>query len=170
MFMWAFANFFYSLLNGHDFPTTCLQFTGFFIITFGYRAYEIWSLKDRRNKKAIINLFLKDFYSQETRKVNYQNIGHLILRALNFYSLSFFIIIASYYAGLAQVNFGIITSCLTISTVLNCILSFFFYGEKLNIKMVIGIILILVGIVWISLAEGKVLKVENSNSLSDSER
>ena len=29
---WALANFFYGLLDDHDFPTSCLQFTGFILV------------------------------------------------------------------------------------------------------------------------------------------
>lgn len=33
--------FLYSLLDAHDFATSCLQFTGFFVMSLGYKLWQI---------------------------------------------------------------------------------------------------------------------------------
>ena len=36
-FSWAFANFFFGRLDSQDFATSCLQFTGYLLVSFFYK-------------------------------------------------------------------------------------------------------------------------------------
>ena len=72
-----------------------------------------------------------------------------------FYILSLLTIIAAYYAILAQVNFGIIASCISLSTPMNCLLSYVFFKEKLTPKMMLGTSLVFCGVVWVAFAKAK---------------
>jgi drug/metabolite transporter (DMT)-like permease len=59
-----------------------------------------------------------------------------------------------YYATLANINFGIISCCFICSIIINVTFGLIFFGEKMNLKMVGGIVITIAGIVWISLAKG----------------
>lgn len=100
------------------------------------------------------NVFLKNFYTIETKTLNVTNLIHLIIRAVNFFMLSLLIIYASYYSRLAGINFGIIVCCLSISSPLNCICGFIFWHEKLTAKMIIGTMVIVSGVAWVALSKG----------------
>ena len=65
------------------------------------------------------------------------------------------IIFASHYAQLAQINFGIVSCCLSVSAPLNCLLSYIFWKERLSCKMIIGTLVIVTGVAWIALAKGQ---------------
>jgi drug/metabolite transporter (DMT)-like permease len=78
---------------------------------------------------------------------------HLIIGSTIFYLTSLLTIIAANYAILAQVNFGVIASCISLSTPMNCLLSYIFYQEKLTQKMMIGTSVLFLGIVWVALAK-----------------
>jgi uncharacterized membrane protein len=59
-----------------------------------------------------------------------------------------------YYATLANINFGIISCCFIFSIIINVTFGLIFFGEKMTIKMVLGIVITIAGIMWISLAKG----------------
>ena len=59
-----------------------------------------------------------------------------------------------YYATLANINFGIISCCFICSIVINVTFGLIFFGEKMTLKMVCGIIITISGIMWISIAKG----------------
>ena len=86
--------------------------------------------------------------------MHYWNVGHLLFRALNFFLLTWLVIISSHYALMANINFGIISTCMCISAVLNCIGGILFWHEKLKPKMIVGTVIILLGVSWISLQKG----------------
>jgi|LauGreDrversion4_2_1035121.scaffolds.fasta_scaffold485971_2 drug/metabolite transporter (DMT)-like permease len=82
------------------------------------------------------------------------NLVHLVLRSVNFFLLAFFVIWASYFAIKAEINFGIVSSAMCIGAPLNCVLSYIFWKEKMNLKMILGTILIILGVIFVALAKG----------------
>ena len=148
---------FVGLLTSHDYATSALQFAGFLIFILIYKAFQIKSMTVR-DTKSIIDLFFKHFYSHETKKLSFFNITHLVLRSINFFGLSWLLIISSAYAVKAEINFGIIASCMSIQTPLNCILGIFFWKEKLTWKMIFGIVVCMSGVIWVSMARGQSTK------------
>jgi drug/metabolite transporter (DMT)-like permease len=56
-----------------------------------------------------------------------------------------------YYAGLANLNFGIVSCCMMFSIIINMTCGLLFFNEKINWKESAGIAVIITGIVWISL-------------------
>ena len=114
---------------------------------------------------------MKDYYHLDAKSINYENILHLILRSLNFFMLSWLTIISAHYATRAQINFGIIASCGCISTPLNCLFSFIFWGERLTYKNIIGTIVVVCGVIWVSLSKGKLEEAfRNQQTYSEEER
>ncbi|TNV77840.1 hypothetical protein FGO68_gene10634 [Halteria grandinella] len=107
-------------------------------------------------RDSFFHIWLRNFYDRPSGRVNRANLFHLGIRSCNFFALSFLMIIASHYATLAHVNFGIIASCLCISTPLNCILMYFLFKEKLTPRHIIGTLIILVGVIFVSLSKGQV--------------
>jgi len=63
-------------------------------------------------------------------------------------------IMSIYYANLANINFGIISCCFIFSIVVNISCGYAFFEEKISKYQIIGIIITLSGIIWISLAKG----------------
>ena len=96
----------------------------------------------------------------------------MAIRSLNFFLLSLGVIFASQWAMLAGVNFGIIASCICISTPINCTLSFLFYGERLTKKALLGTGVVLSGVIWVSLSksDGPDIALKESLALTDSDR
>ena len=144
---WGTSNFLFGLLDSKDFPTSCLQFTGYLIVCLTYKAME-----HKSGNMSVQDLFFRNFYTKG--KLNVVNFVHLVLRALNFFLLSLLIIYASAYAQLAHINFGIIVCCLSISSPFNCICGFLFWGEKLTAKTIIGTAVIVIGVAWVALSKG----------------
>ena len=72
-----------------------------------------------------------------------------------------------YYAGLANLNFGIVSCCFIFSIIINVTCGFLFFQEKINWKESFGIVVIITGIVWISLSKGKRHDVLSSQSQSE---
>ena len=106
------------------------------------------------SKATLFEIFFKPFYDSELHKPKWINLMHLTIRSVLFFALSYLIILASYYAHLAQINFGVISSMLTLSTPLNALISYLVFKERMTIKMIVGTTIIIGGIVWISLAKG----------------
>jgi len=146
-------NFIVALLDSHDYATSCLVFTGFFFISLFYKLWEV-KLLENRSSKAVWAVFFRHFYTPRLRKVHWWNVGHLLFRAVNFFLLTWLVIISSHYALMANINFGIISTCMSISAVLNCIGGVLFWHEKLKPKMIVGTVVILLGVSWISLQKG----------------
>lgn len=170
---WGMANFCYGILDDHDFASSCMQFTGYLVLALGIRFKEIYTKvkSGGKLKEASYHVFLKHFYNPNPApghsRVHYENVFHLALRAINFFALSWFTIIASHYAIYAKINFGIIASCICISTPLNCLNSYIFFGEKLTKKTIIGTAIILTGVVWVSIAKGRVVEIEDEGMISE---
>ena len=51
-------------------------------------------------------------------------------------------------------NFGVIASCIALSTPLNCLFGYLLYDEKLTWKMMVGTSVIFIGVVWVALSKG----------------
>jgi hypothetical protein len=60
-----------------------------------------------------------------------------------------------YYAGLANLNFGIVSCCFIFSIIINVTCGLLFFDERINLIESVGIVIIVSGIVWISLSKGK---------------
>ena len=66
-----------------------------------------------------------------------------------------------HYAIAAQINFGIISCCYIISVPINTFAGLFWFDEKLNMKVCLGIVVTLCGIVWISISNGSNLQFDS---------
>lgn len=121
-------------------------------------------------KQAFLKVWLSNFYDPITGKINLGNIAQLLIRSLNFFMLSFLVIIASDFAQRAGVNFGIVASCMCMSTPLNCLLSYLCWGEKLTLVTLIGTSMVIIGVIWVSLTRGNDETNSYSESYSEEER
>jgi drug/metabolite transporter (DMT)-like permease len=84
--------------------------------------------------------------------------------------LSVLMIYASYFAMKAEINFGIVSSCLSVGAPVNCVLGYLFWKEKLSKIIILGTAIILCGVVWVALAKGKVLSSEDTKYMSEEDR
>lgn len=57
------------------------------------------------------------------------------------------------YALKAGINPGIIFGCFSSAVVFNCILAYFIFGERVTLKMCLGMTVIVVGMLWISISK-----------------
>ena len=85
-----------------------------------------------------------------------------MVRAIILFCASFFIILASHYAIQGQINFGIVTCCQSVNAPLNCLLSYFFWKEKMTGTMILGAALIISGVACLAIAKGNVVAGEES--------
>lgn len=69
-----------------------------------------------------------------------------------------------HFALLAHLNLGIVASCAMVSVVVNTTAGFIFFKERLSLKTMSGIIVTLIGIIWISLAKGDSSSSKNHDS------
>ena len=81
--------------------------------------------------------------------------------------LSVLMIYASYFAMKAEINFGVVSSCLSVGAPLNCVLGYLLWKEKLSKIIIVGTAVILCGVVWVALAKGKDLSSENAKYMSE---
>ena len=79
-------------------------------------------------------------------------------------------IYASYFAMKAEINFGVVSSCLSVGAPLNCVLGYLLWKEKLSKIIIVGTAVILCGVVWVALAKGKDLSSENAKYMSEDDR
>jgi hypothetical protein len=79
-------------------------------------------------------------------------------------------IYASYFAMKAEINFGIVSSCLSIGAPVNCVLGYLFWKEKLSKIIILGTAIIVCGVVWVALSKGKVLSSEDAKYMSEEDR
>ena len=75
--------------------------------------------------------------------------------------LSALTIFAASYAIEAGINFGVITSCIALSTPFNCLFSYIFFNERLTKKMCVGTLILFAGIMWVSLSKEESSTVNN---------
>ncbi len=74
------------------------------------------------------------------------------IRSFLFFALGWLLIISSSYAVKAGINFGIISTLMSVQTPLNAVIGALYWNEKLNFKVVIGMVLTICGVTWVSLA------------------
>lgn len=68
-----------------------------------------------------------------------------------------------YYATLANINFGIVSCCFIVSVLVNSVFNFIFFGEKIILKTLLGMVITISGIMWISLSKGQAaIKLEGA--------
>ena len=79
-------------------------------------------------------------------------------------------IYASYFSMKAEINFGVVSSCLSISAPLNCLLGYILWKERLTKTIMIGTTITVCGVVWVANAKGKVLTSEEANTMSEDDR
>jgi multidrug transporter EmrE-like cation transporter len=99
-------------------------------------------------------VFFCNFYVKETGAYDWYYILNIIMRIVMATVSVYSSIRSIHFAILANINFGIISCCFIISVVINSTCGYFFFGEKLNAKVVGGIAVTISGILWISLAKG----------------
>ncbi|CDW85437.1 UNKNOWN [Stylonychia lemnae] len=168
--LWGITNFIFSLLDDTDFATSCLSFPGFITVCMGYKFLQMRE-KGQITKKLINDQFFRAYYNDTGDKLNMINIFHMIIRSVMFFALTLLAILAAGYALKAQINFGIITSCICISIALNAIFSYIFYQELLTKVQILGISVIIVSIVGISIAKGsKNQEQQQENGYDDDEK
>ena len=119
---------------------------------------------------TLTSLFLQNIYDNKRKQFKTKVFLNLLLGSLLFYILSLLTIYAVYFAILAEVNFGIIASCISLSTPLNCLLSYILYNEKLTKRMLIGTSIIFMGVIWVALAKGKVIEAEAADGLTPAQQ
>jgi multidrug transporter EmrE-like cation transporter len=79
---------------------------------------------------------------------------HIVGRASNFLIVAWSMVMSIYYSKLADINFGIVSCCFCISIVFNSVCCYIFFREFLTRSKLIGMIVTLTGIIWISIAKG----------------
>jgi drug/metabolite transporter (DMT)-like permease len=156
-FAWAFSNFFFGLLSSHDFATSCLQFSGYLLFGLLYRLYQIFYLN-----LSLCDAFFQTLLSARSQGKLSQFLLNLFIGSFIFYILSWLTIIAARYAIIAEVNFGVIASCISLSTPMNAALGYVFYKEKLTKRMMVGTTIVVIGVVWVAFAKGN--RVEGGGS------
>jgi hypothetical protein len=72
---------------------------------------------------------------------------------MNIFLQIWFTIIIGEYAKKAIINPGIIYGCLSSTIIFNCLLGYLMFNEKMNLRISIGIVVVIGGVVWISIAK-----------------
>ena len=109
-----------------------------------------------------------EFYDFDHGRVNWEYTIMLMIRVSLLLVALWAAIMSIYYANLANINFGIISCCFIFSIVVNITAGYAIFQEKISAKQVAGIVVILTGIIWISLAKGEA-GVKKDNRVSDDE-
>lgn len=105
-------NFLVGLIDSQDFSISVLQFPGFLLISVGYRLLQLRSLPLTR--RTFLTVFFKMLYDPDTGRLNFFNLLNLVVRSICFFGLTWLLIISSHYAIKAGINFGIISTCMSI--------------------------------------------------------
>lgn len=61
------------------------------------------------------------------------------------------------YASKANINQGIIYACVSSVIIFNIIMCYFIFNEKITLKTYLGIIIMICGVVWITIAKSKTI-------------
>ncbi len=113
-----------------------------------YRAVQI--VKDSRKKNY--NLVYEYMLSRMFVKVNFI---HQMIRTANLTISIWLIILIGNYASKANMNQGILYSLVSLAIVLNIIICYFLFNEKIAIKTYLGIVTLICGVIWMSIAKNK---------------
>jgi len=133
---------------------TCLYFTGFIVVALIYRFLQLKFEVKSFARDAILRTCFGQFYNFETHQLNSFYAFQIFCRTLVLMLTYWCGIKSIYYASLANINFGIISCCFICSIIINVTFGLIFFGEKMNVRMVLGIVITIAGIMWISLAKG----------------
>jgi drug/metabolite transporter (DMT)-like permease len=121
------------------------------------------------SKEAIKRTIFGNFYDFETYKVNKYYAFQVTMRACGLMITYYCAIKSIYYAGLANLNFGIVSCCFIFSIIINVTCGLLFFDENINWKESAGIVVIVAGIIWISLSKGQRLELSSDNSVEADE-
>eukprot|EP00347_Sterkiella_histriomuscorum_P004869 403358778 len=154
---WGVSNFFYSFMSHSGFIANCLNFTGASCVSF------VWKIVIFREQQALnggdwvrsFKYTMLKSYCDQSGQIRGMLLAHSFIRLTLFFLNSYMIITTAYYAKLAQLNLGIISSIFSLAIVFNTIVGRLLFGEKLSLSKYIGIVIIIVGVVWIAMLKGK---------------
>ena len=142
---WGTSNFFYARVTTKDFPTVCLSWTGFIITSVCYRLYEIYSDSQPRTSVRI-----KEIMFQYFRKPEFAM--HLAIRTVLWSFYIWLTIIVGDMAKDAQMNPGIVYALISTSIVMIAGYNWILFGERITLKMLVGITIVCISVMWMSLA------------------
>lgn len=149
------AHFINGFLDRQDFDVSCLYFSGFLVVELIFRWYQLKYEVKSFSKDSIMKLCFGNFYKFDENQINWYYTIHVFLRSFALILVYWFGIKSIYFAKLANINIGIISSCFIFSIVINVTAGFLFFNEKINLKETLGILITIAGIVWISLSRGQ---------------
>lgn len=156
------SNFMNSYLTKQDFAAVTLNFLPFIIVATAYKLLTFyWEGKEKgiQNRRPFMRVAFANFTDEKTGQVDWYYVRNILFRVF-ISTVSLYSAIKSiHFAILANINFGIISCCFIISIVINSTCGFFFFQERLNSKVIGGIVITLSGIIWISLAKGARVEV-----------
>eukprot|EP00347_Sterkiella_histriomuscorum_P010586 403375710 len=136
---------------------SCLQWTGFIGVSILYKIFEISQLPDKSQSKIYDNLF-----GQISNRGNH---WHTIFRSVNYFIITWLMVLIVDFSMKANVNIGIMISIQSLSVVFIAIFSAYFFREKLRISIYAGIAMILFGAIGITLTKHFQAK-ENQESIN----
>ena len=147
-FCLGISNFLYSLLCGEKgFAVTSMSFSGFLFVSLLYKVGEVLLMsKNERYQQSSLGKF---FHYMRDPVI----FGHVMIRTLNYCFYIYLLLVIGDYAQRAQINVGIILSILPVEIVYVTIYGYLFFDERLGWKMIIGIVVIMGGISWITLSK-----------------
>ena len=143
---WGCSNFFYSLLNSHDFPTICLSWTGFFFTSLAYRCLNYQERNDTHHPASSLVSQIISFLRNPIYRF------HHTFRTLNWFAYIWFTIIVGQYSTRAEINPGIAYGCLSTSIIFTSVMSWVVFKERMGWKMCFGVALVLISVVMLSTA------------------
>ncbi|CDW80115.1 UNKNOWN [Stylonychia lemnae] len=148
-------NFFYALSDDDDFELIFLSFSGFLLISLIFKFLQIKQSKQtsKNFSQQMIEVFMRGMSSREI-------LLHNIFRALNFFAYIYLLIVITNLCKKANLNIGIAMSLLCFSIVFQIIFGWLYFREKLSKTMIFGILIIISGVSWVSIAKNQEI---NSN-------
>lgn len=143
---WGISNFFYSLLNFHDFPTICLSWTGFFFTSLVYRCFDYQKRENRHHPTSSLVSHMFSFLRKPSNRF------HHAFRTLNWFAYIWLTIIVGQYSMRAEMNPGIAYGCLSTSIIFTSLMCWIVFNERMGCKMCFGVALVLISVVMLSTA------------------
>lgn len=86
---------------------------------------------------------------------------HQVARTANFFLYIWLTIKVGEYALVAGINPGIIFGCFSSVIIFNSIIAYFLYGEKATVKQCLGMGIVIIGMLWISIAKNQTAEIED---------
>ncbi|CDW75668.1 UNKNOWN [Stylonychia lemnae] len=157
VFLSGIQNFIYALIENQDVAVACLSFTGFLFVVLVIRIYEL-ILKPEVNVRVIANQFFGRMSSSAL-------LLHNLFRSATFFLLIWLLLIVADYCIKSGLNIGVTLAILSLATIFSTIHGRIFYNEKLTLRKLIGIIMIILGICGISLYKENLQQQQGASSL-----